>query len=424
MIRLDIACTTIAQMANLSAMLDPGVLSMGLKTASCFNVDIAAIEESLASVSERWNPTTAALSALATKECLTAPAAAALLSSGKRMRPLMTVWTYRNLVQDFSSHLLDMPLGQRVLLIATACEMLHAASLVVDDVQDGSVERRGKPSVFAVHGIDVAINAGSWMYFEAQQLMAECGLLHESVELLRNCHRGQALDLSTSRSAIVTAAVNSNSDDLRRLYREIAEMKTGELLRFGVSAVSQILEHRAQTVRPNTVTLGELSTTPPQTKGQESISHDHRMLVSAYGFLYQKIDDFRNLSLNLSPQKACEDLASIRNCVTIELIRLLNSEERALFLRAHEAGALRQWILSHEKFRSAMEIVRDSLELDLSKCESMANRLCLDPRSKAYLEKVMHAPLSNLVRKVTEEYDLQTVKPERICPVQMQLHVT
>lgn len=397
---------------------------MGLKTASCFAVDLASIEESLARVSNRWNTATESLSSQAVKECLSEPASAALLSPGKRMRPLLTVWTYRNLVHDFRSHLLDMPLGPQVLLVATACEMLHAASLVVDDVQDGSAERRGKPSLFAVHGVDVAINAGSWMYFEAQQLFAECGLLRDSVELLRNCHRGQALDLATSRSAVVAVALNSSADDLKSLYKEIAEMKTGELLRFGVSAVHQLLERDAAAVQTEKGSSGEPLATPAQRGHEKSVRNDHRTLVSAYGYLYQRVDDFRNLSSSLSNQKACEDLSSIRNCVTIELIKLLTPAERSRFRRALEAGTLRQWILGHEKFRSAMEAVRGDLESALAECESMAGQLCQDHLSRSYLEKVIHAPLSHLVKKVTEEYDLQPAWLEGKIPEQKPRQAT
>lgn len=43
---------------------------------------------------------------------------------------------------------------------AAAVELLHNASLVHDDVQDGDVERRGRPTVVARHGAAQAINVG------------------------------------------------------------------------------------------------------------------------------------------------------------------------------------------------------------------------------------------------------------------------
>lgn len=43
---------------------------------------------------------------------------------------------------------------------AAACELLHNASLIHDDLQDGDALRRGRPAVWARHGRVQAINAG------------------------------------------------------------------------------------------------------------------------------------------------------------------------------------------------------------------------------------------------------------------------
>lgn len=46
---------------------------------------------------------------------------------------------------------------------AAAVEMLHNATLVHDDIQDGDAVRRGQPTVWARHGVPQAINAGDLM---------------------------------------------------------------------------------------------------------------------------------------------------------------------------------------------------------------------------------------------------------------------
>jgi len=46
---------------------------------------------------------------------------------------------------------------------AAACELLHNATLIHDDVQDGDTLRRGQPTVWASHGVAQAINAGDLM---------------------------------------------------------------------------------------------------------------------------------------------------------------------------------------------------------------------------------------------------------------------
>lgn len=43
---------------------------------------------------------------------------------------------------------------------AAAAELLHNATLVHDDIQDGDPMRRGRPAVWAAHGVNQAINVG------------------------------------------------------------------------------------------------------------------------------------------------------------------------------------------------------------------------------------------------------------------------
>jgi len=42
-------------------------------------------------------------------------------------------------------------------------ELLHAGSLIVDDIEDGSVARRGQPALHLRHGLPTALNAGNWL---------------------------------------------------------------------------------------------------------------------------------------------------------------------------------------------------------------------------------------------------------------------
>jgi len=43
---------------------------------------------------------------------------------------------------------------------AAACELLHNATIVHDDIQDGDMHRRGEPTTWVRHGVPQAINAG------------------------------------------------------------------------------------------------------------------------------------------------------------------------------------------------------------------------------------------------------------------------
>ncbi len=77
---------------------------------------------------------------------------ASLLRAGKRLRPLVLL-----LAAGGASS------GERAVALATAVEEIHVASLIHDDVLDGSETRRGCPSAPAVLGQRCAVLAGDYL---------------------------------------------------------------------------------------------------------------------------------------------------------------------------------------------------------------------------------------------------------------------
>jgi len=110
-------------------------------------------------------------------------------------------------------------------------ELLHAGSLIVDDIEDGSTQRRGKPALHCTYGVPVALNAGNWLYFWPQVLLSRMGLpsaarleAHERIaECLLRCHEGQALDLTARVTDLPRA-------DVPKVVRAITTLKTGQLI--------------------------------------------------------------------------------------------------------------------------------------------------------------------------------------------------
>ena len=94
-------------------------------------------------------------------------------------------------------------------------EVIHAGSLIVDDIEDGSRERRGAPCLHLLHGTPLALNAGTWMYFWALDLVQHVPVEARLQEALRRalfetmygCHLGQSLDLSVGVGDLPRAAV-------------------------------------------------------------------------------------------------------------------------------------------------------------------------------------------------------------------------
>jgi geranylgeranyl pyrophosphate synthase len=53
--------------------------------------------------------------------------------------------------------------------IKDVVQMLHNASLLVDDIEDGSKQRRGAPVAHAIYGIPLTLNTANYVYFIALQ---------------------------------------------------------------------------------------------------------------------------------------------------------------------------------------------------------------------------------------------------------------
>jgi geranylgeranyl diphosphate synthase type I len=74
--------------------------------------------------------------------------------SGKRIRPLLLLLCYRGFHKDW----------EKALPAACAVEWLHNFSLIHDDIQDQSLLRRGRETVWKRWGIPQAINTGDALY--------------------------------------------------------------------------------------------------------------------------------------------------------------------------------------------------------------------------------------------------------------------
>lgn len=78
-----------------------------------------------------------------------------LMRGGKKWRPILCM-----LIMD--AYGVDH--GKFSEIIAFS-EIVHNGTLIIDDIQDGSLKRRDLPCVHLLFGVDIAINAGNMMYF-------------------------------------------------------------------------------------------------------------------------------------------------------------------------------------------------------------------------------------------------------------------
>lgn len=132
------------------------------------------------------------------------PASAAALehvsSPGKQVRASLALHSALGLGLD----------RRTAVVIAAASELIHNASLVHDDIQDGSDLRRGTSTLWARHGRDIAICAGDLMISAAYAALAQVGGPHSASAMARMHERisqviqGQVADLAARDAGSTT----------------------------------------------------------------------------------------------------------------------------------------------------------------------------------------------------------------------------
>lgn len=98
----------------------------------------------------------------------------ALLSGGKRVRPILAVMAAR-LVKQRHGKELSKENEADLFLLAITLEYLHAASLLHDDVIDRADQRRGKESANLIWGNSAVILAGDYLHARALTLAGALG---------------------------------------------------------------------------------------------------------------------------------------------------------------------------------------------------------------------------------------------------------
>ena len=56
-------------------------------------------------------------------------------------------------------------INQDILFICGLTELIHNGSLIIDDIEDKSLMRRGDKCIHLKYGTDYAVNSGNLMYF-------------------------------------------------------------------------------------------------------------------------------------------------------------------------------------------------------------------------------------------------------------------
>ncbi|KAM7369697.1 hypothetical protein PAMP_011001 [Pampus punctatissimus] len=147
---------------------------------------------------------------------------------GKAIRPMIVVLMARAL-NIHSNRAGDLLPGQRA--IAMISEMIHTASLVHDDVIDGSDKRRGKRTINEVWGERKAILAGDFILSAASMALARIGnitVVKVLSQVIEDLVRGEFMQLGSKE----------NENERFKHYLEKTFKKTASLIANSCKAVS------------------------------------------------------------------------------------------------------------------------------------------------------------------------------------------
>ncbi|KAJ5332659.1 FAD/NAD(P)-binding domain-containing protein [Penicillium brevicompactum] len=165
---------------------------------------------------------------------------------------------------------------EKLAIIKGIIDMLHTASLLVDDIQDASRLRRGHPVAHEIFGVAQTINSANYAYFLQQERLRELNdprAFHIFTQALLDLHRGQGMDLYW-RDSIVCPTEEE--------YHRMVIYKTGGLFRLAL----------------------ELMQT------QSMVTTDLSKLIDLLGLIFQIRDDYMNLQSGEYAEKkgSMEDL--------------------------------------------------------------------------------------------------------------------
>ncbi len=136
----------------------------------------------------RWNQDITAIT-----KAVSEPVWDFLTRGGKRWRPMLLLMCCEAVGGS----------PEKILPFTVVPELIHNGTLIVDDIEDNSDLRRGKPVLHKIFGVDIAVNAGNTLYLLPFIAVRDSNLPGKtkaaayeiiSTQLLK-CHFGQAIDI-------------------------------------------------------------------------------------------------------------------------------------------------------------------------------------------------------------------------------------
>ncbi len=244
-------------------------------------------------------------------------------------------------------------------------EALHLGSLIIDDIQDDSKERRQGPSFHLTIGMPKAINSGTWLYFWALKQVQELPLNQfeklNFIEAINKClfvgHLGQALDIGRPITEIARK-------DIREFCRATSLLKSGALAGLALQ-------------------MGAIAS-----KAKEKLQNEFYEIGCALGLLLQHYDDLKNLKISTRKniefdKKSFEDLMNARpNCIWSFAAEHCDKKEFSALKLCLEKlpvlDELAEWQQRNHFHETSLQQLQEQTQSLLKKCEQLQENFELE----------------------------------------------
>ena len=195
-------------------------------------------------------------------------------------------------------------------------EIIHNGTLMIDDIEDASEFRRGKPCTYKIFGLDIAINAGNAMYYlsllplikNKETISAEklCMIYEIYVQEMINLSFGQAMDITWHKGL-------ANADEIdEKNYLQMCAYKTGTLARMAAKIAAVLADANPRLV--------------------EKLGH----FAESIGVAFQMQDDILDLtSADFAKKKGGrgQDITEgKRTLITIHTLKVAEPEDKERFI--------------------------------------------------------------------------------------------
>jgi octaprenyl-diphosphate synthase len=150
-------------------------------------------------------------------------------AGGKRLRPMLTLATARMCGYEGEDHV----------KLAATVEFIHTATLLHDDVVDGSSQRRGRPTANLLWDNKSSVLVGDYLFARSFQLMVETGsirVLDILADAAATIAEGEVLQLTTAQNLATDAET----------YLKVVRGKTAALFA-AATEVGGVIAGRPQT---------------------------------------------------------------------------------------------------------------------------------------------------------------------------------